>query len=82
MQGVEMVETYRVTFTKNNRTKSLSIKKYILDYFAVCSGFTTPEALKQVGFLMYQMSNNMDYRKITADSVSSRLLIGLLNGDN
>jgi len=76
-----MAQTYRITHTKNNITKSVNIKKYLLDYFALTSGVNIEQAKNEASIEISLCMNILESRFITADVISERLLLLLTKVD-
>jgi len=69
-----MAQTYRITHTKNNVTKSINIKKYLLDHFALSCNTTIEQAKNEASIEISLCMNILESRFITADLISERLL--------
>ena len=70
-----MVQTYRITSTVAGVTRSVNIKKYILDFYAVQLECSVSDAKDSVRNVMRYLVVDLGYDSLTADLVSERMLI-------
>jgi len=72
-----MAKTYRITSTSAGVTKSVNIKKYLLDFYALQLEVSIIEAKLHAAELIGTSLKHMDSRFVTADVLSENLLLQL-----